>query len=473
MRSTFFGLEIGYRGLVTHQAALDVTGNNISNASTPGYSRQRAEITSTEPFTYPAFNRSNAAGQMGTGSQVSEILRIRDELIDAQIRRNTSSLGYWESSNNLLGQLESIVNEPDTESGNIRTAVDAFWSALEDFSKSPESMELRTPLLEAAITMTDFIKSDYNQFQLLREDTNQRIVNKVDELNRLAEEIAELNNQIGKITALGDNPNDLLDRRDQLVEEASKIVNISTTVDAQNRMSLTIQGIPLVNGITANKITTTPNPNDESMVELRWQALNMKVDVRNGELKGLLEARDELIPEILKDLDNFAFTMINSINNLHRTGYGLDGSTDEDFFVGSGACDIYVSSRINDGEAGLRRIAGSSTKDGLEGNNEIALAMAKLADLKLFINGSATMGDFMGTLISKIGSWAQEADLNTEHYTLLIENLDSKRESISGVSMEEETTNMLRFNQGFNAAAKIINMMDEMLDVIVNQLKLF
>ncbi len=473
MRSTFFGLEIGYRGLVTHQAALDVTGHNMSNASTPGYSRQTAVITSTDPFTYPAFNRSNKPGQMGTGSQVSEILRIRDELIDTQIWRNNSCLGYWESRGNLLGQLESVVNEPDTESGNIRTVVDAFWKAMENFSKSPDAMELRVPLLEASITMADFIRNDYTQFELLRKDTNQRIVNKVNELNQLAAEIGKLNDQIGKLTALGDNPNDLFDKRDLLVDKVSKIVNISKTVDAQGRMSLTVQGIPLVHGITSNKITAVPNPNDEGMVELRWQALDMPVDVRNGELEGLIEVRDQIIPEILNDLDNYASTLITAINDLHRTGYGLDGSTGNDFFIGTGASDIYVSSRINDGDDGLRRIAASSSKEGLEGNNKIALAMAELVDLKLLNNRTATMGEFMGGLISKIGSWAQEAKLNTKHYNLLIENLNNKRESVSGVSMEEETTNMLRFNQGFNAAAKIINVMDEMLDVIVNRLKLF
>ncbi len=473
MRSTFFGLEIGYRGLVTHQAALDVTGHNMSNASTPGYSRQRAEITATDPFTYPAFNRSNRPGQMGTGSQVSAILRIRDELIDTQIWRDTSSLGYWESRGNILGQLESIVNEPDTESGNIRTVVDAFWKAMENFSKSPETLEMREPLLEASITMCDFIRTDYTQFQLLRNDTNDRIINKVDELNQLAVEIAKLNDEIGKITALGDNPNDLFDKRDLLVDQVSKIVNISKTVDAQDRMSLTIQGIPLVNGKTANKISAVPNPNDESMVELRWQVLDMPVDTRSGELQGLIEVRDEIIPEILNDLDTFASTLITTINDLHRTGYGLDGNTGVDFFVGTDASDIYVSSQINDGVDGLRRIAAASSKEGLEGNNDIALAMAELIDLKLINNGTTTMGEFMGGLVSKLGSWAQEAQLNTKHYNLLIENLDKKRESVCGVSMEEETTNMLRFNQGFNAAAKIINVMDEMLDVIVNKLKLF
>lgn len=473
MRSTFFGLEVAYRGLVTHQAALDVTGNNISNASTEGYSRQTSEITSTKPFTDPSFNRVEKAGQMGTGSEVSEILRIRDELIDSQIWRNTSCSGYWESSNSLLSQLESIVNEPDTESGNIRTAMDAFWTALEDLSTSPESTEKRTALLESAITMADFIKSDYNQIQLLCDDTNQRVIDKVDELNQLSSEIAELNDQIGKITALGDNPNDLLDKRDELVEQVSKIVNVNKTVDGLDRITLTIQGVPLVNGNMANKITTVPNTDNESMVDLRWDSFNMPVDVRNGELQGLLEIRDEIIPEVLNDLDTFTNTLITSINDLHRTGYGLDGSTGEDFFVGAGASDIYVSSRLTDGEEGLRRIAASSTEDGLEGKNDIALAMAKVAERKLLNNGSATLGEFLGSVVSKVGSWAQEAEINTEHYSLLIENLDAKRQSISGVSMEEETTNMLRFNQGFNAAAKILTMMDQMLDVIINDLKVF
>jgi flagellar hook-associated protein 1 FlgK len=484
MRSTFFGLEIGYRGLAAHQKSLDITGHNIANASTPGYSRQRGEITETDPFTYPGFNRPYSAGQIGTGVEVTSVLRIRDQLIDGQIQNETMLLGYWESRRDMLDQAELILNEP--ADSNIRTSVDKFWTALENLADDATSIPARSELRQQALAMTATIREDYAREAALRTDANQRIVNMVTDINKIATEIANLNDQIGKISALGDHPNDLMDKRDQLVEELSKMINIGYTTDSLNRIKVTVKGVDLVDGSIANKINTVLNPNDPGMVTLEWENPGpqpkppLPVEVTSGNLKGLLEIRDQEIPKILNDLNNFASTLIARVNALHSTGYGLDGSTGFNFFKGTNAMDIDLADElqdetINPGDStqmGLLRIACSDSELGLPGNSKIIEAIYELKHLKIMNANTTTIGDFLGTFVNDIAEKSSIAKIKADHQALLIQNLDLRRESISGVSMDEEMTNMVKFQQGYNAAAKIISTMDEMLDVVINKLKM-
>lgn len=484
MRSTFFGLEIGYRGLVAHQKSLDITGHNMTNASTPGYSRQRCEITETYPFTYPGLNRPYSAGQIGTGVEVTSVLRIRDQLIDVQIQQETMMLGYWESRRDMLDQAELILNEP--ADSNIRTSVDKFWTALQNLANDVTSIPARSELRQQTLAMTATIREDYARIQNLREDANQRIVNYVTDINKIATEIADLNDQIGKVCALGDNPNDLMDKRDLLVEELSKMINVSYTTDSLNRIKVTVKGVDLVDGSTANKIITVPNPDDPGMVTLEWYnpehlQPSLPVEVTGGNLKGLLEMRDQDIPKMLNDLNTFAGTLIARVNALHSTGYGLDGSTGFNFFKGTNAIDIDLADELQDEtivpgdstQRGLLRIACSDsplTAPG-DGNNKNIEAIYELKHLKVFNANTTTIGDFLGTFVNEIGGKSSVARVKAEHQTLLIQNLDTRRQSISGVSMDEEMTNMVKFQQGYNAAAKIISTMDELLDVVINRLK--
>jgi flagellar hook-associated protein 1 FlgK len=470
MRSTFFGLEIGYRGLVSHQKALDITGHNVSNASTPGYSRQRGEITATDPFTYPAFNKPWAAGQIGTGVEVTAVLRIRDSLIDNQIQSETMMSGYWEARRDTLDEAEMILNEP--ADSNIRTSVDQFWQAFQNFADDPSSIPARSELRQKTLAMCTSIRDDYAREQSLRHDVNQRIVDQVNDINRIGTQLAELNDQIGKVTALGDRANDLMDKRDALVEELSKMVNVNHFTDTENRMTVTIKGVPLVEGIIANQILAVPNWNDPGMVKLEWKIpAGLPVEVTSGHLQGWLEMRDEEIPSLLSKLDDFGATLINQVNALHRTGFGLDGIDNRDFFKGTDAHDIDLSDPLQDEAQGLVRMAASDNLLALPGNNKIALAICELKHMKILTSNTATMGDFIGALVNDLGEKSLIADSKSEHQILLINNLDQRRESICGVSMDEEMTNMVKFQQGYNAAAKIISTMDEMLDVVVNRLK--
>lgn len=483
MRSTFFGLEIGYRGLATHQKSLDITGHNIANASTPGYSRQRGEITETDPFTYPGFNRPYAAGQIGTGVEVTSVLRIRDQLIDGQIQQETMLSGYWESRRDMLDQAELILNEP--ADSNIRTCVDDFWEALQDVADDATSIPARNELRQQTLSMTDQIRSDYARELALREDANQRIIDEVTEINKIANQIANLNDQIGKLSALGDNPNDLMDKRDLLVEELSKKINIGYTTDSMNRIKVTVSGVAIVDGSVANQINTVLNPSDPGMVNLVWNDPRpfpqpvLPVQVTNGTLQGLFEIRDRDIPKILNDLNNLAGTLITRVNAIHVTGYGLDGSTGNNFFKGTNASDIELADELQDTvidpatntQMGLLRIACSDSDLHLPGNNVTIQAICDLKHEKILTGNSITISDFLGAFVDDIGEKSSVARSKAEHQSILIENLDQRRQSISGVSMDEEMTNMVKFQQGYNAAAKIISTMDEMLDVVVNRLK--
>jgi flagellar hook-associated protein 1 FlgK len=250
------------------------------------------------------------------------------------------------------------------------------------------------------------------------------------------------------------------------------MVNVNHFTDSLNRMTVTIKGIPLVDGLIANQILAVPNWNDPGMVQLEWKTpAGQPVEVTSGHLKGWLEMRDEEIPLLLSRLNDFATTLINRVNALHQPGFGLDGATGLDFFKGTDAHDIDLSDPLQDENQGLIQIAGSDNILGLPGNNKVALAICELKHMKILTTGTASMGDFIGAMVNDLGEKSLIATSKAEHQTLLINNLDQRRESICGVSMDEEMTNMVKFQHGYNAAAKIITTMDEMLDVVVNRLK--
>jgi flagellar hook-associated protein 1 FlgK len=468
MASTFFGLEVGVRGLLTHQQALEVTSQNMANASTPGYSRQRAEITSTEPYTEPAFTRLKVAGQMGTGSEVSEVIRIRDLIIDQQIQEQTTTLGYWNSRQDVLGQAERIINEP-TDS-NIRSEVDAYWVALQELTKTPDSQPTRSTLRQTALTITQDIRQNYSSIKNLRSDTNDKIVSTVIEINRYADSIAHLNKQIGEVTALGDNANDLMDKRDFLVEQLSKNVNINISYDQVNKMTIQINGIPLVSGDDSDHILAIPD--NDGMVQLEWTVpKHQGVVVTNGNLAGLLQLRDEDLPKIMDSLDSIATSLISQTNRLHKKGYGLDKSTGNDFFRGKGAADIDVSEAVKNVDNGLNKIAASSTLVGLPGNNEVAQQMADLQHQLLMIDNTTTIDGFIGNMVGDLAEKSLAAQTKSAHQNTLLTSLDNSRQSVSGVNLDEETANLVKFQHGYNAAARVISTMNAMLDVIINDLK--
>jgi len=462
--STFSGLEIGNRALHANQKALEVTSHNLSNAGTPGYSRQVVDMSATDPYTYPSFMGGKGAGQIGTGVEVKSILRVRDGLIDEQIRKENGLLGQWEGTRDTLNQMEMVMNEPSN--AGLRESVDQFWTSLEELSIHPHEEATRSAVRQQAITLTEDINHSYKQLKDLRYNLNEQVKTQVSEVNKYTSQIGELNDQIVKVFSMGEQPNDLLDQRDDLLEKISKIINVTAFTDKVGQLNVSIGGRALVVGANHYELTTQRNDEDHGMVKILWAETSIQVEPSIGILKGLVDVRDRNLPELMSNLDEYAGAIVTQMNEVHQKGFGLDQSTGNDFFTGTNAQDISVAEEILDD---LNKIAASAT--GAPGNGEVALELANLKQQKLLVGSGANMGDFIGSLVAKLGIESGVAKTKCDNQTLLINHLSSRRESISGVSIDEELTNMMKYQHGYNAAAKVITTVDEMLEVIINGLK--
>ena len=224
MTSTFHGLETAKRGMFTQQNALYVTGHNIANANTPGFSRQRVNFVQTEPYPAPAMNRPQIPGQMGTGVAAGSIERIRDSFLDTQYQSQYNQLGYWESRANALSKMEDIMNEP-SENG-LSAVMGEFWQSLQDLSTYPENAGTRQVVLQRGQAVVDTFHYLNDSLTSINDNFKNEINQNLKNINSISKEIADLNKQIGEVEPHGYVPNDLYDQRDLLVDELSNYLNI-------------------------------------------------------------------------------------------------------------------------------------------------------------------------------------------------------------------------------------------------------
>jgi flagellar hook-associated protein 1 FlgK len=477
MRSTFGGIETTLRGLRAQQLALDITGHNISNANTPGYSRQVAGLIATDPYAVPTMNRNAIAGQIGTGVEANEICRMRDEFVDRRTQYENASLGYWDARHRNFNQLEVTMAEPtDLEGGaSIGSQLNEFWDALQKLGNAnrPDNVAVRSVVREKALNLCDTIRSTYNQLKSLQQDLNTEISVRVGRVNSIAQEIAGLNREIAKVVSMGNQPNDLLDHREQLVNELAGLTDISLQSDELNRYTISISGMMLVSKDTAFAIETQVNTDDtdsipDGMNEVVWAYNGEDVNLSNGELKGLMDMRDTEIPYYLESLDTFTTTLVDKFNTQHALGFGLDGNNGRLFFeTGSDASNITLAADILDAVNGLNNIAAS--RNGQVGNGENALELAGLIKDQSFVAlGDASLSDYYGGLIAKLGVDAEKAKVTYKNQKTLINHLQNMQESVAGVSLDEEMANMIRFQNAYNAAARIMTALDEALDKLIN-----
>lgn len=394
MHSTFMGLEISRRGLMSHQQALHVTGQNISNAENEEYTRQRVEITAMDPIYNPGLNRAETAGQLGQGSVVAQVERIRNSFIDDRIVAEKNLLGYWKSRNDFIYQVEQVYNEPSDQS--IRSRMDAFWESWQELSKYPETRATREVVKEKANALSNEVRVVFRQLEDLRDDANRQIAARVELINNYGRSIRDLNERIMKSEALGDNPNDLMDKRDGLIEKLSQLVNISVSRSDKDETIVYIGSENLVQGEVFHPVETFLDPANNGYYGLRWAGSEAPVKPAGGELYGLVEIRDVVLRENINSVNALAANIVDLTNEVHRDGFGKNGETNVNFFN-----EIMVSDNVdgnhdlnNDGVydvsavfkvAGTNKldasaaigIAGSMTfvmNDEIEGDMQIAYA---------------------------------------------------------------------------------------------------
>ncbi len=625
MQSTFTGIEMGKRSVVTHAKGLSTVGHNIMNAATEGYSRQRVEMSPFEPIFVPGLNREESAGQMGQGVVATQISRAHDSILEGRIVQQSSGKGYWDVRDSYILMAEQVYNEPSDIS--VRSLMDKFWESWQELAMHPEDRASRLAVLERGESLMAGIHRRYEGLKEIREMLEQDIQVTVDRVNALSTDIAGLNREILKVEAMGDNPNDLLDRRDLLVRKLADIVDI--TVDGRDPDEFTVHtgGMHLVQGGVVTKIAAEPDPRNEGYSRVVWDSSGEDFIPRNGRLAALVELRDGDIREEIQNLDTMTVNFVDMVNEVHRAAYGLNGKSGIDFFTeypfvanangnydrnGDGEFDATYLYRINGsnrldpqqqvGIAGTMTLSGrgepveinysptdtvedivkrinasgsevvarfdrlsrltlkGTAAEGIEnpdfvirgvedsgqfltgyagileasgaegaynweqadavlalrggedgadyavaplshpsgwieinrevkaepnsiatgfgengrpanpGDGSAALAVAALRDRDVMVGKLSSFDEYFASAVARIGLKGESAQRALQTEEAIMKDLSDMRESISGVNMDEELANMIKFQHGYAAASRFITAVDEMLDTIINRM---
>ena len=627
MESTFAGIEIGKRSLFAHTRGLTTIGHNMSNASREGYSRQRVEMAAMAPIYRPQLNRAETPGQVGQGVTIARVERVRDGLLERRIVANAGGEGYWGARDKYITMLEQVYQEPGETS--VRGLMDKFWEGWQELSLYPEQQAARQAVLERGQTLVDAVSLRYNGLEQIRSMLEDDIQATVARVNELSGEIASLNERIVNVEAAGDSPNDLLDRRDMLVEELGTLVDIRVDERDPDEYSIHTAGFHIVQGRINREFDLRNDPNNEGFSQVNWAHSGEEAEFRDGKLAALIELRDVDLRDEIQSLDNMTINVADLVNEVHSAGYGLNQRTGNNFFVerpavlnslgnydanGDGAFEesrIFrlsgsnslepnaqvglegtmtlpgaqgtidvgyrptdtvsdIVTRINQssaevvarlnrdgrltikatpsermenpdfvirsledsgqflagyagilsdegpegaynwqqadavldlrggGEEGgaafqvapMRHPSGylsinenlirepasiaasfsQGSRPGETGDGSAALEIASLRNTTVMVGQTATLDDYFAQQVATIGLKGEEAETSLNSQELLMKDLRDTRASISGVNMDEELAQMIKYQHGYQAAARYISNVNQMLDTIINRM---
>lgn len=621
MGSTFSGIELGKRSIMAHTDAITTAGHNISNANTEGYSRQRVQLKEFDPLYRPDLERPERPGMIGQGIDVQSVERVRDEMLDNRITESQHSESYWETRSNYYTMIEQIYNEPDDVS--IRSNMDKFWQSWQELSVHPESQAARQAVVSRGDSLVDSITSKWENLMGVGNLLNSDIEATVRQVNDFANQIAAINGEIVRSRAMGDNPNDLLDRRDLLIDKLSKLANITTDRRDSDEFMVHLDGNILVQGNIARNFSLETVLDNNGYDKLVWSDTGDDAYVSGGKLGALIELRDSDIRSEIQSLNTMTMNFADLVNDVHRNAYGANNVTGLDFFTqrsfvenvngnfdrdGDGQLDhsyIFrftgttklnpqeqiglegvmtlsgpdgnvkvayhpadtveaVINRINDangevkayldrnnnlvlkgttaqaienpdfvirhvedsgffltgysgilgasGEAGAYDYAQADAVNALNGaqfavspvnnpagyiqinraiKNDVlsvaaafrdnsgninngdgraAVEIAAIRNTKVMIGHERTLDDYFADSVTNVGLKGEQAETNLNSHTAMMNDLRNLRDSISGVNIDEELADIIKFQHGYNAAAKFVTVWDSLLDTVINRL---
>jgi flagellar hook-associated protein 1 FlgK len=631
MTSTFHGIEMGKRSLITHTQALNTTGHNLANMNTEGYSRQVIHFEEYEPIYMPDLTRAELPGMLGEGVMTSRIERVRDVLIDNRLIFESANLGYYDTLNKYIHQMELVYSEPSETNdpsfvNTLRTSFDNFMSAWSDLANHPDETAARIALVEKANILTNSVRHHFDQFTDIRKNVDKELQERVIEINQLAQKIAHLNDRILRSEAVKDNPNDLYDQRDLLIDRLSKIVDVQISREDKDELILYIGGKMLVQGQKYEQLNLVASAENDGYYDVYWRD-DEKLVVRGGELAALADLRDDHLYHEIKKIDSFAANVTDLVNEIHKDGFGANGKTGNNFFVefpftndplgnydrnkdgqndstyifrvsGSNKLDekdkvgiqgqlningiiinyyatdtvLDIIKRINEantrvtaflnpqnkltlkadyqenntnpdfviqhledsglflvGYAGILQNSGAAgafdwnnvnqinqftansqwavaplvhpaaymivdqnilkdplyiaaangldiNGDGIKetsngvGDSSNALRISSLKHEKVMVGLTQTFSEYFENLITDIGSKGNLAQKGFKAAEVITKNLENIRKSISGVNIDEEFANLIKFQHGYNATAKIMTEMDKMIETLIFRL---
>ncbi|MCX7875621.1 MAG: flagellar hook-associated protein FlgK [Melioribacteraceae bacterium] len=456
-------LDISVRTMSTYQRAIDVAAQNISNAGNPEYTRQKVLF-------------ANEVGEQGKGIgvKIQDVMRIRNDILDSQLRKYQSTYSDSEKRSEVLKQIEAIISEPSAN--GLNTFITEFFNSWDSLASNPNSQQLRLTVIQKAQALSTRFKDTIDGFNEIQYMLQQDAYVQVNNINSYLKEIYQLNQKVYDAEARGTKANELKDQRDALIDKLSKIVNITVQKTENGSVSVNVGGI-----FGADQ--TNFNEFEVKMLDgqLRLVAKNDSKTfafVNAGEFYAVTDLFSNKINSYKAAYENLAKNFVEQVNSLHIQGYTLpisgSSQTNIPFFgelnSGGQIVNAFVDGEIKINSAILsdpRYIAVSSVA-GYEGDNSIAIKIAELSKAKIPELGNQTFAENYTSIINTIAQEKVKSDNSIVSNELVVQNLKNQKQSYSGVSLDEEMTNVMKYQRSYEASAKLIKIADEILETIVN-----
>jgi flagellar hook-associated protein 1 len=466
MLGLFGTLNLGTRALQSQRTGVEVAGQNLANVNTTGYTRQRVEMQTSTSVAMDF-------GPQGTGVDVAAIRQLRDALVDAQITGEASVGGYWDAQQRSLQSAESALGEVwDSSSassvsstGGLADSLTALFNAFQSVATNPTSLANRQTLISQAQTLATTLNQSARRLTDLNASLNTSVTADVTAANKLLSEIADLNDQIARAEIpSGGFANDLRDLRQQKIENLAKFANLDLGTTANGSITVSIGGVMMVSERDVLDTLQTYDGGSGQLLVTTAGTAGAPLALTGGSIQGTIDARDGVLQDLRNGLDTLASALITEVNNLHRDGYSLTGSTGADFFTGTDAASISVNTALRD-DPSLIQAAGSA---GAVGDNTVVLALARLADQPNLGLGNQPFGRAYGQVVANLGHGLADANHQLANHEAVKTLLARQRDSVSGVSLDEEMSDLVRYQKAYEASARLVSVVDEMIDTVLN-----
>lgn len=456
--------------MVASKTAIATSGHNIANSKTEGASRQRVQTEASPPQAGMGHNL------LGTGVGVSRVERVNDQYIEKQIRNAGRDLASHEEKELVLHQTEDIFNEMGGE--GLNRLISRVFNEFRKLSNDPDSEAVRQSVREATAAMVNDFHRIHTEVGEVQKHIDARIENNISELNSTAKQVGELNQRISQLAIQGGSPNDLMDKRDVALKKLATFLDVSMHVDKDGNYNVDAKGIgPIVVGNHVETFSSARGPADDqgkptNSLDIKTTASvspNITHRINGGKLGSLLEARDQLLSTVTGRLDDLAYTLSTAVNEVHKQGYTRNGDQGVLYFKQLGSKDraselIDLSEQVRQS---VNNIATAVDADS-PGDNRVAIALSGLQGARLMGEGHSTMDDYYNSIVADIGVASASNKSAINQGKDIMNQLTQMREQISGISIDEETANIMQFQQAFAANARVIQVADEMLKEVLD-----
>lgn len=466
MPGLFGALHLGQQSLHVQQQGMETAGHNLANVNNPAYSRQRINISTSITIPTPF-------GPVGTGSYITGVQQIRSSILDTQIGNEAGVTAFleaqqqaWQLGQAILGQEinRQASGAEGVGGGNgVAEHLSDLFNSFHNVSTLPTSLSERQAALMKAQNLAGDLNRADAQLAQLNTDLNVTLNDHVATANDLLAGIARLNKEIVTTEISPGSANDLRDLRQEKIEKLSALVDVQTSTNANGTIDIAVAGQTVVSGAAVLDTLETYDPGDGQLL-IRTQTGGAPLSLTTGTIQGTIAARDGALVNLRDDLNLLAATLITEVNAIHASGFGLSGTTGANFFQGTDASDIAVNATLL-GDPALLQASGDATA---AGDNQVALALAKLGQTKHAALNNQTFSQDFAHKVAAFGEAILSVNLQLADQEVVGNLLQRQRDAISGVSIDEEMTDLMKFQRAFEASARLITTIDEMLQTVIN-----